>query len=195
MTFDITSVLQGWVTTPSSNNGLQITAALAQPGTQIILDTKESTTTESSGVYRCGFDRDGKCGSNGSDGSTRSRSERARWERREQQVRAVRRGGGGCDGCGWVRGGTGVGSERGGAPPVRRGSATAGAAGATGGPAGPAGARRRLEPTDPLDRAGTAGAAGGLTGAAGDLPARRGQLVRLDPRAAPVRAPAPPAYP
>src|SRR3984885_12631361 len=45
VTFDITSVLQGWVTTPSSNNGLQITAALAQPGTQIILDTKESTTT------------------------------------------------------------------------------------------------------------------------------------------------------
>ena len=45
VTFDITSILQGWVTTPSSNNGLQITAALAQPGTQVILDTKESTTT------------------------------------------------------------------------------------------------------------------------------------------------------
>jgi hypothetical protein len=45
VTFDITSVLQAWVTTPSSNNGLQITAALAQPGTQVILDTKESTTT------------------------------------------------------------------------------------------------------------------------------------------------------
>jgi hypothetical protein len=45
VTFDVTSVLQGWVASPSTNNGLQITAALAQPGTQVILDTKESTTT------------------------------------------------------------------------------------------------------------------------------------------------------
>ena len=45
VTFDITSVLQGWLGSPTTNNGLQITAALAQPGTQVILDTKESTTT------------------------------------------------------------------------------------------------------------------------------------------------------
>ncbi len=45
VTFDITSVLQGWLGSPTTNNGLQITAALAQPNTQIILDTKESTTT------------------------------------------------------------------------------------------------------------------------------------------------------
>jgi Collagen triple helix repeat (20 copies) len=45
VTLDITSQLQGWVTTPSTNFGVAISAAIAQPNTQIVLDSKENTAT------------------------------------------------------------------------------------------------------------------------------------------------------
>ena len=45
VTFDVTNQVQGWLTTPSSNYGVAISAALAQPSTQVFLDSKESTST------------------------------------------------------------------------------------------------------------------------------------------------------
>jgi hypothetical protein len=48
VTFDVTSQVRGWVTTPSTNNGVAITAAVAQPATQVYLDSKESTSTSHS---------------------------------------------------------------------------------------------------------------------------------------------------
>ncbi len=45
VTFDITNQLQGWVTTPSTNFGVAISPAVAQPSTNVVLDSKESTTT------------------------------------------------------------------------------------------------------------------------------------------------------
>ena len=45
VTFDVTTQVQGWVTVPSTNFGIALTPAVAQPGTQVFLDTKESTTT------------------------------------------------------------------------------------------------------------------------------------------------------
>src|SRR5579864_7027568 len=72
VTFDITTAVKGWVTTPSSNNGLQITAALAQPGTQVILDTKESTTTSHPAFIDVVLTATGTVGPTGATGATGS---------------------------------------------------------------------------------------------------------------------------
>jgi hypothetical protein len=48
VTFDITSLVQQWVTTPSINFGLQVTSAVAQPNTTVNLDSKEATATSHS---------------------------------------------------------------------------------------------------------------------------------------------------
>ena len=62
--------LKGWVTTPASNYGLQITASAAQPDTEVILDTKESTTTSHPATDRRGLGRDGAVGPAGPVGAT-----------------------------------------------------------------------------------------------------------------------------
>jgi hypothetical protein len=45
ITFDVTSLVQSWVTTPSLNYGVAITADAATPTVLVQFDTKESTTT------------------------------------------------------------------------------------------------------------------------------------------------------
>jgi len=42
---DVTSVVQGWVTSPSTNDGLEITSALASPSTSVVFDSKENVNT------------------------------------------------------------------------------------------------------------------------------------------------------
>ena len=42
---DVTSVVQGWVTSPSTNDGLEITPALASPSTSVVFDSKENVNT------------------------------------------------------------------------------------------------------------------------------------------------------
>jgi hypothetical protein len=41
---DVTSIVQGWVTTPSSNFGIDLQASTTSPGTVALLDAKENTT-------------------------------------------------------------------------------------------------------------------------------------------------------
>jgi hypothetical protein len=45
LTFDVTAQVQGWLSVPANNFGVQISAAAAAPGTQIVLDSKENTAT------------------------------------------------------------------------------------------------------------------------------------------------------
>jgi len=48
LTVDITDLVQQWVTGVSPNFGVEITAAVAAPGTVVNLDSKESTSTSHS---------------------------------------------------------------------------------------------------------------------------------------------------
>ena len=43
--FDVTTEVQVWVTTPSVNHGLRVSAASSAPGTAVSLDSKENATT------------------------------------------------------------------------------------------------------------------------------------------------------
>jgi hypothetical protein len=45
VTVDITNVVQSWVSGSLPNYGVEVTAALANPATSVVLDSKESTTT------------------------------------------------------------------------------------------------------------------------------------------------------
>jgi hypothetical protein len=155
VTFDITSVLQGWVATPASNNGLQITAALAQPSTQVILDTKESTTTSHPAFIDVILAATGTVGATGPTGIT---------------------GPTGFAGPAGATGATGVNGSAGpagatGATGANGAAGVAGATGATGanGAAGAAGATGAAGPAGAVGATGPAGAAGakGATGATG----------------------------
>jgi hypothetical protein len=42
---DVTSLVQGWVTTPSSNNGIALTASASAASTFVLLDSKENQET------------------------------------------------------------------------------------------------------------------------------------------------------
>ncbi|HTB12452.1 MAG TPA: DNRLRE domain-containing protein [Bryobacteraceae bacterium] len=155
VTFDITSVLQGWVGAPSTNNGLQITAALAQPGTQVILDTKESTTTSHPAFVDVVLAATGTSGGTGPTGPTGATGA------------AGPPGATGATGTAGPAGATGVTGATGVAGP-------AGATGATGatGVAGPAGATGATGAVGPAGATGVTGATGvagpaGATGATG----------------------------
>jgi hypothetical protein len=78
VTFDITSLVNGWVNSPSTNNGVLITASATAPNTVVALDSKEATSTSHAayldvtlapqmaaqncvaGSYITGFDSNGK---------------------------------------------------------------------------------------------------------------------------------------
>jgi hypothetical protein len=146
VTFDITTILKGWVTTPSTNNGVQITAAVAQPGTEVLLDSKESTATSHPAFIDVVLSSTGPAGPAGATGAT------------------------GANGAAGATGATGANGAAG--PTGATGSAgPAGATGATGsaGVAGPTGATGSAGPAGATGATGSAGPAGatGATGSAG----------------------------
>ena len=161
VTFDITSVLQAWVTTPSSNNGLQITAALAQPGTQVILDTKESTTTSHPAfidVVLAATGTVGPTGPMGLPGATGATGSAGANGTVGPTGAAGPSGAAGASGATGPAGANGTVGPTGAAGP----SGAAGASGAT----GPAGANGTLGPTGAAGPSGAVGASG-ATGPAG----------------------------
>jgi Collagen triple helix repeat (20 copies) len=169
VTFDITSVLQGWVATPATNNGLQITAALAQPGTQVILDTKESTTTSHPAFIDVVLAATGTPGATGPIGATGATGVAG-------PVGATGATGATGVGTAGATGATGIAGPAGatGATGANGVAGPAGATGATGangvaGPAGATGATGANGVAGPAGATGAAGAAGakGATGAAG----------------------------
>ncbi len=149
VTFDITSVLQGWLGSPATNNGLQITAALAQPNTQIILDTKESTTTSHPAFIDVVLTATGAAGPTGPMGAV---------------------GATGAAGPSGSAGPTGAAGPSGSAGPTGA-AGPSGSAGPTGaaGPSGSAGPTGAAGPSGSVGATGAAGPSGsvGATGAAG----------------------------
>ena len=45
ITMDVTSLVQGWVTTPATNFGVALAPSVSAPGTSVFLDSKESSAT------------------------------------------------------------------------------------------------------------------------------------------------------
>ncbi len=150
---DATSAVQGWITTPSSNNGFMIQA---NGSTNVQFDSKENTTTSHPAILTIVLVSVGPTGATGSIGTNGNN------------------GAPGATGPTGVAGSTGVGTAGpagstgavGSTGPAGTAGAT-GAAGATG-PAGPAGATG-VGTTGATGPAGSAGAAGamGATGPAG----------------------------
>ena len=73
VTVDVTSLVQQWVTNPSTNFGVQISAAVAQPSTVLNLDSKEATSTSHAAfvdVTLASIGPPGPPGANGSPGAT-----------------------------------------------------------------------------------------------------------------------------
>jgi hypothetical protein len=145
VTFDVTNQVKGWVTTPSLNFGVAVSAAAAQPATEVFLDSKESTTTSHPALLDVILSSTGPAGPTGATGSVGP---------------AGATGGTGATGIAGPAGSIGATGSAG----------PAGAAGATGapglaGPAGPIGA------TGPAGPAGAAGATGapGIAGPAGPI--------------------------
>jgi hypothetical protein len=66
--FDVTNLVKGWVTTPSTNYGVAFMAAAAQPSTEIFLDSKESTTTSHAAVVNVILAASGPAGPTGATG-------------------------------------------------------------------------------------------------------------------------------
>jgi hypothetical protein len=170
VTFDITTVLQGWVTTPSSNNGLQITAALAQPSTQVILDTKESTTTSHPAFIDVILAATGTVGATGPTGFAGPAGATGATGANGAAGPAGATGATGANGAAGAAGATGATGANGAAGAAGATGATgangaAGVAGATG-PAGANGTAGAAGATGPAGANGAAGAAG-ATGAAG----------------------------
>jgi hypothetical protein len=152
VTFDVTSQVQGWVMTPSTNFGVAISAAVAQPGTQIFLDSKESTTTSHPAFIDVVLGSVGPTGPVGATGATGN---------------AGPAGATGLAGPAGPTGATGLAGPVGPTGPTGA-AGVAGPAGATG-VAGPAGATGATGATGLAGPAGPTGATGvmGLTGAAG----------------------------
>jgi hypothetical protein len=162
---DATAAVQGWVTTPGSNNGFLITP---NAGVNISFDSKESTTTSHPAVLIITLvggggtpgatGATGPTGSNGSSGATGPTGAT----------------GAGTTGATGSTGATGVGTAGATGPTGATGAGTAGATGPTGsngnaGATGPTGATGAgtAGATGPTGSNGTAGATGptGATGA------------------------------
>ncbi len=70
VSIDITSQARAWLTNTSPNNGLILKAAAAQPGTSVLLDSKESTTTSRPATLDLDLTDFGSPGPTGPAGST-----------------------------------------------------------------------------------------------------------------------------
>lgn len=155
VTFDVTTLVQGWVTVPSANNGVAIKAAAAQPSTEVFLDTKESTTTSHPAFIDVVLSSTGPAGATGATGATGLAGPAGT---------TGATGAPGLAGPAGPTGATGLAGPGGVTGPTGA-TGLAGAAGPTGatGSAGPAGV------TGPTGATGLAGAAGptGATGSAG----------------------------
>ena len=140
---DATSAVQGWITTPSSNNGFMIQA---NAGTSVQFDSKESTSTSHPATLTIVLVSVGPSGATGSSGSN---------------------GASGATGPTGVPGPTGVSGPTGVAGPTGS-NGTNGATGPTG-IAGPTGSNGTNGATGPTGVAGPTGSNGtnGATGATG----------------------------
>jgi hypothetical protein len=153
VTFDITSQVQVWLSNPSSNNGVAISAAAAAPATQIVLDAKENTATSHPAfvdvVLAAGGGTPGAAGATGTTGAA------------------------GNTGATGATGATGIPGPAGATGPTGAGATGAtGIAGPTGPPGigatGPTGAPGGVGPTGPQGPTGPPGiGATGPTGATG----------------------------
>ena len=146
VTVDVTSLVKGWVQGTFPNDGVEITAALASPATQVVLDSKEATTTSHPAYLDVTVVSVGPAGATGSAGAT---------------------GATGTTGIAGVTGSTGPVGATG----PNGASGIAGATGPAGaiGPTGPAGATGPAGPTGANGTNGATGATGtnGNNGAAG----------------------------
>lgn len=158
VTFDITSLVQQWLTGSSPNYGVEITAALAQPNTTVNLDSKEAITTSHSAFadVELASGAPGPTGPTGPTGATGPAGPAG--------PAGGPTGATGPAGVAGPTGATGVAGPAGVAGPTGA-TGIAGPAGANGatGPAGPAGV---AGPTGATGLAGPAGA-NGATGPAG----------------------------
>jgi hypothetical protein len=141
VTVDITQQLQDWVSGATPNNGLQISAALANPSTTLVLDSKENTSTSHPAFLDVVIQSVGAQGPTGPIGPT---------------------GPAGTNGTNGAAGPTGPTGPTG---PAGSGTGPTGPAG----PTGPSGAAGPTGPTGAAGTNGTNGAAGptGPTGPAG----------------------------
>ena len=146
---DVTSLVQGWLTTPSSNFGINLQASTTAPSTVALLDAKENTTGSHAPRLEVNLASAGPTGPQGPAGP------------------AGPQGPPGVDG---PAGPTGLTGSQGPAGPTGATGATGltGPAGATG-PAGSAGPQGATGPAGPIGLTGPAGPAGptGATGATG----------------------------
>ncbi len=70
---DITSAVSGWLTSPAANFGISVTPSASAPGTQVFLDSKESTTSSHAArveITLTGLGPAGPAGPTGPTGST-----------------------------------------------------------------------------------------------------------------------------
>ena len=177
LTFDVTTQVQGWLSVPANNFGVQISAAVASPSTQIVLDSKENTATSHPAfldvVLATGGGTPGATGATGATGV------------------AGPAGASGATGTAGLAGPAGPSGATGVAGPAGVTGPT-GAAGVAG-PAGPTGATGVAGPAGvagPTGATGVAGAAGptGATGAAGPGGATGATGVGLTGAAGPTGA-------
>ena len=170
LTFDVTAQVQGWLSVPANNFGVQISAAVSSPATQIVLDSKENTATSHPAfldvVLATGGGTPGATGATGATGLAGPAGATGST------------GAAGVAGAAGATGATGVAGPAGVTGPTGA-AGVAGPAGATGvaGPAGATGVAGATGATGVAGPAGTTGAAGatgpvgatgvGLTGAAG----------------------------
>lgn len=144
--FDVTSLVQGWVNTPASNNGFALVGDPSTPSVAVLFDTKESTTSSHPAALEITLTSSGPAGATGATGTSGP---------------AGATGPTGAQGTSGVAGATGTPGPAGATGPTGA-QGTSGVAGATGaqGPAGAAG---------PMGTQGNAGAVGtqGPSGATG----------------------------
>jgi Collagen triple helix repeat (20 copies) len=140
VTVDVTQLVKDWVTGVAANNGVQISAAVAQPSTAIVLDSKENQTTSHPAFLDVVIQSVGPQGPTGPQGAAGATGPT---------------GPTGPQGTAGVPGPTGPTGPQGGT----------GAAGPTGpqgsaGPTGPQGNAGAVGPTGPQGNAGAAGPTG-----------------------------------
>lgn len=183
--FDVTAAVQNWVTTPSTNNGFQISPDSSTPTVSVQFDTKESTTTSHAATLVITLANSGAAGATGPTGPAGPAGATGPTGPAGAQGATGSTGPAGPAGAQGLTGPTGPAGAQGAtgstgpAGPAGANGATgptgpAGAQGATGstGPAGPAGANGATGPTGPAGAQGTTGPAGpaganGATGPAG----------------------------
>ena len=164
VTVDVTTLVQAWVHGTFPNDGIQISAALASPGTQVILDSKENTTTSHPAFLDVTLVSVGPSGASGPAGPSGPLGPAGATGPSGPQGTAGAAGPSGPLGPAGATGPSGPQGPAGAAGP----SGPLGPAGATG-PSGPQGTAGAAGPSGPLGPAGATGPSGpqGPAGAAG----------------------------